>query len=141
MKSFRTPQSALRTFFAVLCLLSSALWFAGCGTLDPAGPYKGDEVLYKADMTITTAYDALHGFVSWEYQNRAALASKPEIKKAADNVRVNARQWIDSAIALREAYAANPTNENRDALQKTLGIIRAALNEAVKYMNANAPEK
>lgn len=110
--------------------------FAGCGTLDKSGAYAGDETLYRADLTIATSYDLLHEFVSFEYQNRAALASTPAVTKYADNVRAHARQWIGSAVALRQAYKADPSAANKAALQASIDILRTALTEATGYLAA-----
>lgn len=124
----------LRLLFTVLI----ALVLSACGTLDKTGAYQGDDILYKADLTITTSYQVLHGFVQWEYQNRGLLTDQPTIKQAADQVRKNAQTWIGSAIALREAYAANPTPETRQSLTSALLILQAAMNEATKYLAANS---
>ena len=117
-----------------ILLLSLIAVLAGCGSLNTAGVYKGDKVLYTADLSITTSYDVIHGFVSWEYNNRVALASTPEIKAAADNMRKNAKSWIASAIACRDAYAAAPTDANNAALQKAIVVLQTAVAEATKYM-------
>ena len=55
-------------------LLLIALGAAGCGTLSKDGPYHGEEILFRADQSITTTYTALNGFVLWEYQNRQVLS-------------------------------------------------------------------
>jgi len=122
--------------------------FQGCGTLAPGtaehpSPYGGvdatgamktpDRILYDADLAIATAYDALHGFVTFELQNRAALASTPAIKQAADKIRAGAPKWFASAIAVRDAYAGNPSTENRTALQRALDILQQAISEANRY--------
>jgi len=119
----------------------ASLAFTACGShdLDPAGAYQGDTFLYQADLTITTSYSLLNGFVSWEYQNRALLAGTPQVTKAADNIRAQAKQWFASAHALRAAYAVNPTPENKANLTKILGIIQAVLLEASTYMAAPPP--
>lgn len=119
----------IQTFILPILLLA----LAACSTLAPSGAYK-DKTLYDADLAITTGYDVLHSFVTWEYQNRGALKTFPDITKVADNVRANARTWISSAIALREAYAANPIKDNADKLQASIDIIRAAMTEATKYL-------
>lgn len=131
--------AVLGTFAFPAALVSSSVVLTGCGTLDPGGSYKGDEILYRADVAITTSYNVLHTFVQFEYENRALLASQPEVKKAADNVRLHAKEWITSAIALREAYAANPTPENRKSLETAISVLRTALNEATKYLIQNQP--
>lgn len=114
---------------------ASALLFSGCGTLSPDGPYKKDKLLYEADVTITTSYQVLRQFVTWEYNNREGLRGTPEIKAAADGVRANSKGWIASAIKIREAYAAAPTTENAQALTKAIGVLRAALTEATRYLS------
>lgn len=108
------------------------LTLVACGTLAPGGAYK-DKVLYSADLTIATSYDLVHSFVTWEYNNRPSLKAMPQVTAAADNIRANARQWFGSAIALRDAYAANPTSDTLSKLNAALEILRTAMNEAVKY--------
>lgn len=109
------------------------LTLVACGTLAPGGAYK-DKVLYSADLTIATSYDLLHTFVTWEYQNRPALKAVPQVTQVADNIRANARQWFGSAIALRDAYAANPTSDTLSKLNAALEILRTAMNQAVQYL-------
>jgi hypothetical protein len=122
-------KTAYNTLLAAFLLLS-----CGCASLQPDGPYKGDKVLYNADVAITTAYDVLHRFVTWEYENRAALAPWPEIKRAADQVRLNSPGLINSAITLRETYAATKTSAARDSLSTVIALLRASMLEAVKYI-------
>jgi len=129
----------MKKLISLLCAVVLMTAFTACGTLAP-GAYNQDEILYRADTAITTGYDVLHTFVKFEYTNRAALASKPQIKKAADKIRAGAPVWIGSAVALREAYASAPTAENRDKLQASLAVLRAALLEATNYLAANQPE-
>lgn len=119
--------------------LAVALLCGACRSLDQSGPYKGDQALYSADITITTSYQLFDTFVTWEFANRAALTARPEIRAAADKVRAHAKEWIGSAIVLREAYAANPTTANRDKLTLSLGVLQAALNEATKYLVQTPP--
>lgn len=113
----------------------------GCRHLDANGVYKGDTALYQSELATTTSYDLLDAFVKWEAANRAALAKWPEIKKSADTIRADAKQWFSTANALHDAYAANPTDENRAALQKAINVIRAALVEANGYMLKTATQK
>jgi hypothetical protein len=124
-----------------LLLLSIIPLLLGCNaTLQKDGAYQGDMALYSADRTITGAYDTLHTFVRWEYENRSALARWPEVKAAADHVRENAQLWISSAIALRDAYAATPTPEARDQLATSLRTLRAVLNEAANLLIQYGPD-
>lgn len=119
----------------ILPLFAFLLMFVvSCGHLASDGPYKGDKFLYETDNTIVTSFEMLHSFVSWEYSNRTILAGHPEIKASADVVRKNAKRWRDSAIALRKAYAANPTQENKDALTTSIKVIQTALTEATSYI-------
>lgn len=119
----------LSAAFACVILLTA------CGTLSPDGPYAGDQTLYKADVTISTAYEVIHSFVLFEYTNRAALLTvDPKIKAAADNMRRGAPQWFGTAIALRDAYQQQPGTQTRDALQTAVLVLRTAMLEATKYM-------
>jgi len=120
---------------ALVALLTIGALAPGCTrSLDPAGVYAGDDVLHTTELTITTSYEVVQTFVTWEKENRAALAQYPELTKAADAMRSGAPQWFKSAHALRDAYAADPSPENRDQLQTSLRLLRAALTEAASYM-------
>lgn len=118
----------------LLCAAVLTGFGSGCRDLEKGGVYSEDKVLYNAELSVVTAYELLHAFVTWEKDNRQALAAQPEIRKAADNIRAHSKEWFDSAHRLRDAYAANPTDENRNNLTAALGIIRAALTEASGYM-------
>ncbi len=117
-----------------------AILIAGCRGLDPAGVYKGDQVLYNADKTITESYKVFQAFVTWDYQNRAALATIPAIHASAEAVRTNARNWLNSAVALREAYKSDPSQVNSDKLVSAISVLQTALAQATTYMNANKPK-
>lgn len=128
-----------RRSFLLSVFCSLILLLPGCAVLDKSGPYGGDTLLFNADQTITAGYSTLRTFVKWEKDNRDALAAWPEVRKSADHVRLNAQRWIDSAIALRERYAANKTQANRNALTDGLRVIRTAMTEATKYLNQHEP--
>jgi hypothetical protein len=120
---------------AALLLVNAGFYFTGgCGSLDKTGVYQGDKFLYSSDLALATSYDAIHGFVSWEYQQRqAGLALPPEITKAADDIRAQAPAAFASAFSLRDAYTANPTDANRTAFQTGLNVIHAMLAVANRY--------
>jgi hypothetical protein len=124
-----TKKSRAYLSLTILALLA----MPACRNLDPAGVYGGDKILYDADLAIATSYDTIHQFVLWEFSNREALSSIPEIKKYADTVRRNAPQWFSSAISVRDAYKLAPTSENQAALAKAVATIRAALVEITRY--------
>lgn len=138
----KSPSPAVNKSLSALAVagLAAALLFAGtaCAPLAPGGVYQGDQVLHKAELITTTSYDVIHTYVTWEQENRAALARFPEIKQSADVMRRNAKQWFSTANALHDAYVANPTPENRDALNTALAVLQSALSEAVKYMSTAA---
>lgn len=130
----------LLTGYALSFLLlgSVLLMTPGCGHLDPAGPYKGDQFLYGVDNTLVNSYSILHTFVKWEYDNRQAMSSIPEIKKAADNIRANSQTWFATADKLRAAYVGDPSQANRTALEQAISVIRQALSEASGYLTKNS---
>lgn len=125
-------------------LLSLAIFFTclaptGCSStkLAPGGIYQGDAILYTAEKAITTSYKTFHDFVQWEMDYRQILPV--EVSRAADVIRVNGKKWITSAEALRDAYVASPTVENKNKLTTTLNIIDAAIAEATKYTTQYKP--
>jgi hypothetical protein len=117
--------------------VGASLMLAGCGTLDPAGVYQGNQALYQTDVALASSYEVLHGFVQWEYDNRAALSSTPEIKAAADRVRTGAPQWFASALALRDAWQTNPSSTNQTSLEQSLAVIQQATAQAISCMATN----
>lgn len=126
----------IRKYITILFLGIALAFSAGClpQSLDPQGVYQGQLGVYNAERTIVTSYALMDNFLKWEYDNRAAFASTPEVKQFADSIRANGRNWITTAIALTEAYKLNPTDSNRDKLEAALNIIDTALMEATKYM-------
>lgn len=117
-----------------IIVATAFLLLGGCKSLDPAGVYAGDQLLYKAEVVIPTSYELIHTFVTWERNNRELLTNNPGIKEAADKMRAQSPKWFATAHALRDAYKGDPTPENADALQKILNILRVALAEAQAYM-------
>jgi hypothetical protein len=118
--------------------LGASLLLTGCASLDPTGVYQGNLALYQTDVALASSYGVLHGFVQWEYDNRAALSSTPAIKAAADRVRTGAPQWFASALALRDALQSNPSSTNQASLQQSLAAIQQATVEAIACMTTNS---
>lgn len=127
----------MKKILNTVLLFTLVMAFTGCGTLAPDGPYKSDKVLYGADQTIVSSQRAVQAFVTWEMQNRSVLPV--EVSRAADSIRENAKQWIQSAINLREAYAANPNRDNENNLVRSLDILQTVLNEIAIQMIASRP--
>jgi hypothetical protein len=133
-KLLLTVLIAVSTFAAPTALMIAPAVLSGCRNIDPAGVYRGDKVLYNADKTIVDSYDILHAFVTFEFENREALKATPDVANAADQIRLNAQKWTDSAIALRDAYVASPTPENRSKLEDGVRVLRQAMTQAQNYM-------
>ena len=128
------PQAGRYTLLLVGLLCSVLCLLAACRKLAPAGVYAGDQLLYQAENTINTSYALIHTYVTWEKDNRVALARWPKIKESADVMRAKAETWFSTAHALRDAYVLAPTPENRAALVRALAVLHTALNEVTKYM-------
>ena len=118
----------------VLLLALPLLMSSGCNSLDKAGVYAGDQVLYNADLTISTSYDVIHTFVQWEKDNRAVLATTPAIKQFADNVRLNYPNYHRAAMAARNAYVQSASVPNQTALQLALDVLREAVRQANQWL-------
>lgn len=122
----------MKHFYCLSILLLPFL--IGCQTrLSNPGAYN-DPILYHADNAIVTGTKILQVLVTYEYENRLVLASNPAIRKATDEVRLHAKDWVKTALVLRDAYAANPTPDNRKALDSALRVIDVAVAEALSYL-------
>ena len=126
----------MKKFIPILTML---LLFAGCSsgcktTLEEGGAHEGDAVLFRAEQAIVETKDAMDTFLKWEHDNQVVLAKWPEIKQYADVVRVDGRVWLESAMALRDTYKANPTDENRTKLQTSLALLRTMLAEIATHL-------
>jgi hypothetical protein len=132
-------KAAINGLFAPLLLVALLAGVSGCGTLSKDGVYQGDDVLFRADQSITATYDGLHAFVSWEYQNREVLSKWPEIRQAADYVRANAEVWINSATIAREQYAAFRSDQTRNALVDALSALRRSAATATSILELYGP--
>ncbi len=126
---------------ASVALPVAAIVSVGCRGLAPSGVYQGDAVLHNSELAIASSYDVIHAFLKFEQENRAALAAVPEIKRSADAIRLNAKQWFASAHALHDAYKLSPTTANKTALESSLAVLRAALAEATAHMTTVAQPK
>ncbi len=120
-----------------LILAALAITLAGCGTLAPDGAYAGDKALYVADTTEVAAYTAVHAFVSFEYENRAALAAHPEIKATADQIRLHAPQWFTNYDQARATYLAVRSPDALAALTAALAPIKAGVTQSTSFLLAS----
>lgn len=121
----------------IVLLLAAPLLLLGCRSMDPNGVYKGDQVLYNADMAISTSFDVVHTFVKWEYDNKAVLTQMPQLHEYANSLRVQYPTWHKAAMAARNAYASSATKENATALQMAIDVLREAMRQANQWF-ANA---
>ncbi len=117
---------------------------AGCPTtssvkLDPNGVYLGDVTLFQADQAVAGAADAFTAFVKWEHLNRAELAKVPAIRTLSASINDNSKQWINSYLAVRDAYVAAPSDNGKVSLTTAFTVLKAALAQAAAYMAQPVP--
>ena len=96
--------------------------------------------LYQADQIVAGSADALTAFVKWEHLNRAALAGVPAIRKLSTDIDLNAKQWIASYFAVRDAYMAAPSANGKLSLTGALQVIQTALAQAAVYLSQPVPQ-
>lgn len=132
--------NSLAALFLMISIISVPIFTTGCGhtpvlpTSDPN--YRGDAILYQAERTTVNAYKLMDAFATWELNFRSVLPV--EVSRAADVMRKNGRNWINTAIAARDAYAASPGDPGKkDALNTALNVIDVALSQAAIYMADN----
>lgn len=124
----------MKSLPSLLLVLVLASVITGCGSLDPTGPYKGNKVLYSADLTIATAYDVIDGFLIWENANRGTAACPRSVTAAADDLRGKAPAAFAEALAARDAYANASTSANASKLQTTLMALQQLVSVANKFL-------
>lgn len=127
-----------RFFFAIT--ITAFLVFSGpigcfTGRVSETSVYQGDSFLYNVEKTTVQAYRRFDDFLNWEEAYRSILPV--EVSRVADVIRVNAKKWINSSIAMRDAYVAAPSAANKDKLTVAVNLIDAALAEAAKYVSNN----
>lgn len=118
---------------ALLLLLPFLTPLSGCKSIDKAGVYQGDQLLYNADLVIATSFDVVHSFVKWELENRGALGQAPQATQYADSLRAQYPTWHRAALAARTAYVGDPSATNRTALQQALDVLREATHQANQW--------
>lgn len=117
---------------AGLASLAALLFLSACATrLDRAGPYHGDEILFRAHQSTTTGYELLRDFVRWEKSNREAFNTVPEVGRVANEIRLHGKDWVRSSIALADAYKANPNEQTKTALSASLDVIQTAISQVL----------
>jgi hypothetical protein len=118
---------------------AASLFCTGCQSLAPGGAYS-DKYLYTTDVTITSSYQVIDTFLKFELANRQALlVQNPKIKVLADDIRAHYQSWNNTAIALRDAYAGNPSAVNKTNLDTAIAVIQAALTQATLYLTSAPP--
>lgn len=112
----------------------ACLGLAGCGTLAPQGAYNGDKILYVADQTEVAAYSAVHAFVSFEYDNRAALAAHSEIKATADHVRMIAPKLFVDYDTARGLYLAVHSADSQAGLAAAIAPLQTLVTQSASFL-------
>lgn len=95
-----------------------------------------DPIVVNAERTLSIALTTFDVFLKYEYDNRAALEQiSPDIKKFADVIRRNGKNWIETANNLKIAYKHNRTEQAKVSLITALALVQSALNESQKYIS------
>lgn len=92
-----------------------------------------DPVVVHAERTANFALDTFDSFLLWEYQNRAVLRDD-NIKKAADQIRQNGKQWITDLRDTTKTYKTVRSKENADKLDYALAVVNKSLEIARRYL-------
>ena len=110
--------------------LTILLLASGCSSVEPGN----DPLVVNAERTTELAVDTFDLFLRWEYDNRATLATVPQIRRSADRIRAEGQSWLTTTRTLTTAYKANRSPENKANLETALTVLRAALAEARTYL-------
>lgn len=110
--------------------------FTGCVAVQEGS----DPFVVNAERFQQAAVDTVDSFLLFERENRGALlALNPEIKKAADDLRVQFPPALQSSKDVLRAYKANRTEANRASVETVLSVLEQLRREAVKWFNATQP--
>jgi hypothetical protein len=121
--------------FCVAGVSAAMVLLGGCQSrpLDPAGPYRGDAVLYHADGVIIQVAEVYQTFAGLAARNPGVVANSATIRGLVEWVEreldgePRPDELLAQMIAARDAYAAAPTAENATKLQGALSKGRAML--------------
>lgn len=142
MKKFFRSDAGLVCWMAAAftCLCLTLLTNVGCAKVKPGGAYQNDSPLYNADQTVVSSKQFLDLFVTWERENEALLKGIPAIHKLAEDIRAKAPGWFRQAYVARDAYKADPSQVNSNALDTALRVIKAGMSEALAYFAKYGPQ-
>jgi len=120
-------------------LLPALLLGSGCSlvqrrTLDPAGAYQSNTLLWQADSVIIELADLADQVTAMADRNPEFVASRPDVAAFVDRLRreqdgtPSQDEVLTNLIQARDRYAASPTAA--DDLRTSLNAARALLNQA-----------
>jgi hypothetical protein len=114
-------------------------------TLDAAGPYRGDAILYHADgviIELASTYQTIAGLAARNpdvVANSAALTTLVSRVERELDGDPQPDEVLTQLIAARDAYAGRATPENASALQGQLSAARALLEHVRTLLPALLP--
>jgi len=123
------------------CLSAGILGTTGCGiftgqrTLDPAGPYQGDAILWAADGLIIEVRDAYGTVQNLAARNPDVVANSAALSQLVQRVereldgRYEPDELLPNLVKYRDAYAAIPVETNATPLQAQVSIARVLLDQ------------
>lgn len=106
----------------------------GCATNKVA---EGSEVfVVRAEQTYKNLDKSFRGFTTFEFNNRAVLQKlSPKIEQAANTVRTDGFNALESLQKATVAYKANRTPENADKISEWMNKIAIVESAIADYQN------
>lgn len=102
----------------------------GCASVDPGS----ETLVVRAEQTYQGTTDVFKAFTTYEYNNRAILQKlSPEIEKAANTIRTDGFNAVESLQKAVVEYKANRTAENRSAIETWLQRVDVLERLVVEY--------
>jgi hypothetical protein len=126
----------MRSLKMFLLALPAMLVF-GCASILPGN----DPIVVNAERTTEIALVTFDTFLKFEYDNKEMLLKvDPGIHKFAEQLRVKAPQWLESARFMTKAYKKNRTSENKFSLTTALAVLQAGMVESQKYIKVGVTQ-
>jgi hypothetical protein len=129
------------------CLLLPALGMVGCAsrTLDAAGPYRGDALLWHADGVIIELASTYQVIIGLADRNPDVVANSAALQRLVAQIEgeldgtPRPQELLTQLISARDAYASRPIPDHAGALQGQLSTARAMLEHARTLLPALMP--
>ena len=116
----------MRTLLLISCLILSP----GCAVFKGDSPpiSQSEQLVVRAEQTISITFDIVDAFLLWEYHNRELAGA--DVRDIADKLRREAPAAFMTARSFLRAYKVNPSPQQAAAVERELGKLAEIASKA-----------